>query len=152
MEQVTTIISDQRGRAYNEAVDLVEMTGDQALIERFVESSALLSDKERSLKSLIKKRLCGIYGRRGKEAPLIETAEAIVTERANGEYARVLEMPVPTEVEANFDWVTALRLYRECYAKMKDAFGLPGDWFTNDGRIIRDPGKSRLLGNTPEMT
>jgi hypothetical protein len=152
MEEVMNRISLQRGNAYMEAVDLVENNSDEALKGRFVEAAALSEPGKRSLRSQIRQRLVGIYGRKADSVAFVEAVEAVVAQRFSDSEIACLDVELPNDLDVDWRWTESLGLYRACLADLKLQFGLPGDWFSESGRILPDPSNSRLAGATLDMT
>jgi hypothetical protein len=147
-EAITCRISEQRGNAYMEAVDLVESNCDSMLKARFVESAALSAASERSFRSQVTQRLVRIFGRRAESEVFIEAVNTVVAQRFRDPNSASLDVALPESIDADWQWPASLGLYRACLADLKLQFGLPGDWFSDPGQARPDPAADRLAGET----
>ena len=151
LEAVKDRVSEVRGNAQMQAVDLVEHQGDEALKRRLVEAAALADAGKRGFRTRVRERLIGLYGRRASVDGFVAAVDTVVAEQFNLPSNAHIDVEIPSDLESEWPWPDALRLYRMCLTTLKPRFGLPGDWFSDSGRVLADPAAQRLAGDTLDM-
>ena len=152
IQPVLDRISDERRNAYGQAVKLVEMTGDENLVENFQEATALSDPNERTVQVRVRSRLVRMYGRKKDDANFLTEVDATLRRHADQFSQDLFSRPLDGLEPSNADdWNSVIRLYRLCLADLEHCFGLPGDNFSHSSGSIVDPSEQRSIGELPPM-
>lgn len=152
MEPIMEFISQERGRAFCEAIELVQMTCDEHVIECFVEAGDLSQGEDRSVIKQVTDRLIRLYGRKKDRPDFIKKVSDVVSSCSFAIPTDLLQKRIsnPSSLSSQ-EWDNVLSLYRNCMSELKKEFGTPGDWFRSSYGIIVDRSDDRLIGDLPEM-
>ena len=148
-ERVLDDIAPKRLHALCKAVMLIETTCDDFLISMLKEEDSLSENRPCLMRVLLLDRLRKLYGRRSNSQELIiETARYF--ENSLQSLSAGLRNQTTEDAHNTDSWLRWLEVYRESLKASVAQFGLPGDGFVSDSRVISFHADERQVGKPPD--